>query len=161
MTSQTETKAQKGSVNSDIVIGLFSLALAAVVYFSTRGLSHLGGVFVDYTLVAMTVLAVIITVKGFMKPEHIRFFDSVIERNNVITGVIILLLYLIVLPLVGFLPASYAFYFCFNLYLADDRFTTKNLIVSALLTAVVVTAFYFIFHYFLEVPLPESSLFGE
>jgi hypothetical protein len=161
MTSQTETKAQKGSVNSDIVIGLFSLALAAVVYFSTRGLSRLGGVFVDYTLVAMTVLAVIITVKGFMKPEHIRFFDSAIERNNVITGVIILLLYLIVLPLVGFLPASYAFYFCFNLYLADNRFTTKNLIVSALLTAVVVTSFYFIFHYFLEVPLPESSLFGE
>ena len=161
MTSQAETKTQKGSVNADVVIGLFSLALAALVYFTTRGLSRLGGVFVDYTLVAMVVLAVIITVKGFLKPDHIRFFDSVIERNNVLTGVVILLLYLIVLPLVGFLPASYAFYFCFNLYLADERFTTKNLITSALLTAVVVTAFYFIFHFFLEVPLPEGSLFSE
>ena len=161
MTDQAETKSQKGSVNADIVIGVFSLALAALVYFTTRGLSRLGGVFVDYTLIAMTVLAVLITIKGFMKPDYIRFFDSVIERNNIISGVIILLLYLIALPLVGFLPASYTFYFCFNLYLADDRFSTKNLITSALLTLVVVTAFYFIFHSFLEVPLPAGSLFED
>ena len=161
MTDQAEAKSRKHPVNSDIVIGLFSLALATVAYFSTRGLSRLGGVFVDYTLVGMAVLGVIITIKGFIRPVYIRFFESAIERNNVISGVIILLLYLIVLPLVGFLPASYVFYFCFNLYLADERFTTKNLIISAALTLVVVTAFYFIFHQFLEVPLPEGSLFAD
>ncbi|MBU1275046.1 MAG: tripartite tricarboxylate transporter TctB family protein [Proteobacteria bacterium] len=67
-----------------------------------------------------------------------------------------LLLYLIFLPLAGFLASSYAFYFCFNLYLADQRFTTRNILTSALLTAVVVTAFYFVFKQFLGVPLPQG-----
>ena len=147
---------EKKQLNSDLIVGTFSLALAVLVYFSTRGLSRLGGVFVDYVVIALAVLAVLVIIKGFIKPEYIVFFESVMERNNVIVGVCILLLYLIALPIIGFLPASYAFYFCFNLYLADDRWTKKNIISSMLLTAVVVTAFYFIFSEFLEVPLPRS-----
>ena len=114
----------------------------------------------DYTLVALTALALLTTAKGLVKTERIRFFESVVERNNVLVGICILLLYLIFLPLAGFLPASYAFYFCFNLYLADERFTTRNILSSAALTVLVVTAFYFIFHDFLEVPLPEGRWFG-
>lgn len=149
--------AQKAKgLNSDLLIGLFSLGLAALAFFNTRHLSRLGGVFVDYVLVAMAVLGAIIVVKGFIRPERVRFFESVIERNNVLIGVGILLLYLIFLPLAGFLVSSYVFYFCFNLYLADDHFTTRNILFSALLTGVVVTAFYFIFKQFLGVPLPES-----
>lgn len=152
-----ETQAtEKKQLNSDLIVGTFSLALAVLVYFSTRGLSRLGGVFVDYVVIALAVLAILVIIKGFIKPEYIVFFESVMERNNVIVGVCILLLYLIALPIIGFLPSSYAFYFCFNLYLADDRWTKKNILSSMLLTAVVVTALYFIFSEFLEVPLPQS-----
>jgi len=147
-------------LNADLIVGAVSTGLSALVFFSTRGLSKLGGVFVDYVLVALTALAALTIVKGFIRPERIQFFESVVERNNVLVGIGILLLYLILLPILGFLPASYAFYFCFNLYLADDRFTTKNIFSSTALTAVVVTAFYFIFHNFLEVPLPEGKWFG-
>ena len=146
-------------LNADLIVGTVSLALSALVYFSTRELSKLGGVFVDYVLVALTVLAVLTLIKGFVKPERIEFFESALERNNVLVGIIILLIYLILLPLIGFLPASYAFYFCFNLYLANERFSTKNIVSSIILTAIVVTAFYFIFHNFLEVPLPEGKWF--
>lgn len=148
--------SQQKRLNSDLIVGGFSLALGALVFFSTRELSKLGGVFVDYVVIALVALAVIVLIKGFIKPEYVQFFDSVMERNNVLIGVGILLLYLIALPIVGFLPASYTFYFCFNLYLADERFTTRNIVTSMLLTAVVVTAFYFIFNGFLEVPLPQS-----
>ena len=151
-----ETKTAK-RMNADLIVGAVSLGLALLVYFSTRELSKLGGVFVDYILVALTVLAVITIIKGFTKPERIRFFESTVERNNVLVGICILLLYLIFLPYTGFLPSSYAFYFCFNLYLADERFTTKNIFSSAALTIVVVSVFYFIFHHFLEVPLPEGK----
>ncbi len=149
-------KDKKKQLNSDLIVGTFSLALGVLVYFSTRELSKLGGVFVDYVVVALVVLAILVIVKGFIKPEYIQFFESVMERNNVIIGVLILVLYLIALPIIGFLPSSYVFYFCFNLYLADERFSKKNIISSLLLTAVVVTAFYFIFNGFLEVPLPRS-----
>ena len=159
MSQISETQSAK-RLNADLIIGIVSLGLAALVYFSTRELSKLGGVFVDYTLVALTALALLTTAKGLFKPERIRFFESVVERNNVLVGICILLLYLIFLPLAGFLPASYAFYFCCNLYLADERFTTRNILSSAALTVLVVTAFYFIFHDFLEVPLPEGRWFG-
>lgn len=149
------SKDKKG-INSDFVVGIFALILAGVVFFSTRELSRLGGVFVNYVLIALTALAVLVIGKGFLKPDHIRFFETTMERNNVLVGIVILLLYLVFLPIVGFLPASFVFYFCFNLYLADERFSTRNIVASALLTAVVVTAFYIVFHNFLEVPLPES-----
>jgi len=155
MTNRAQANKQK-PWNSEFIISAISLIMAAVVYFATRNLSKLGGVFVDYTLVVLVVLAILVLLKGFFKPEYIRLFDSVVERNNVTIGVCILLIYLIMLPIIGFLPSSYTFYFCFNLYLADDRFSKKNILSSALLTAVVVTAFYFIFHAFLEVPLPTS-----
>jgi hypothetical protein len=78
---------------------------------------------------------------------------------GVFIGIVILLVYLIILPLIGFLPASFIFYFTFYLYLGDDRFTLKNIAVWTLLTFVVVTGFYIVFHYFLEVPLPTGSWF--
>ncbi|MCG8639517.1 MAG: tripartite tricarboxylate transporter TctB family protein [Desulfobacterales bacterium] len=154
--TESGSKKQSQQVNSDLIVGGFSLFLGGVVFFSTRGLSRLGSVFVDYVVGALVVLAALVIIKGFVKPSYIRFFDSTAERNNVVAGVGILLLYLIALPIFGFLPSSYFFYFCFNLYLAEDRFTPKNLTVSLVLTLVVVTAFYIIFSGFLEVPLPQS-----
>lgn len=147
------------NLNADLIVGIFSLGLGAIVFFSTRGLSRLGGVFVDYVLIALSFLSIITIAKGFIKPERIRFFESTVERNNVLAGILILFFYLIFLPLAGFLPSSYAFYFLFNLYLADDRFKTKNIVSSFFLTLIVVTAFYFIFHYILQVPLPQGEWF--
>jgi hypothetical protein len=110
----------------------------------------------------MGILSALILVKGFVKPERLKFFASTAERNNVVTGVAILLVYLVFLPLVGFLPASYVFYFAFNTYLADEnRFQTRNLIQSAVISFVVVTVFYYVFHDFLEVPLPTGRWFDN
>jgi hypothetical protein len=149
-------------LNADLIIGGFVAALAILAYAVTRDVSRLGIIFVDYVLVIMGVLSAVILVKGFIKPERLKFFESTVERNNVITGVAILLVYLIFLPLVGFLPASYVFYFAFNTYLTDeDRFSTRNLIQSAVISFLVVTAFYFIFHNFLEVPLPTGRWFDN
>jgi len=146
-------------LNSDIIIGVFTAALTVLVYFVTRDLSKLGVIFVNYVLTVMGCLSVIVLVKGFIRPEKLKFFESVMERNNILIGVAILLIYLIVLPLVGFLPSSYCFYFVFNLYLTEERFTLKSILTSALLTFLVVTGFYVVFHYFLEVPLPVGSWF--
>jgi len=146
-------------LNSDIIIGVFTAALTILVYFVTRDLSKLGVIFVNYVLAVMGCLSVIVLIKGFIRPEKLKFFESAMERNNILVGVVILLIYLIVLPLVGFLPSSYCFYFVFNLYLAEERFTLKNILTSALLTFLVVTGFYVVFHYFLEVPLPAGSWF--
>ena len=143
-------------INANLWIGLFCGGLAILVFFVTRDLSRLGGVYVNFVLAAMGVLSVITIIQGIIKPEKIRIFTSTEERNNVAAGIIILVVYLILLPIFGFLPASYLFYFCFNLYLADVRFSPLNVARSLLLSLVVVTLFYYVFYHFLEVPLPES-----
>jgi hypothetical protein len=149
-------------LNGDLITSIFTAALALVAFSVTRGLSDLGVVFVDYVVALMGGLSVLVFFKGFISPERITFFESAIERNNVLAGTGILLFYLIFLPFAGFLPASYVFYFIFNTYLADaKRFSTRNLIQSALISVVLVTVFYFIFNNFLGVPLPEGSWFAE
>ena len=146
-------------LNADLIIGFFSLAFGGVIFAVTRDLSHLGGVFINYVLIDILFLAVIMIIKGFVKPEKLTFFESVIERNNILIGLFILLVYLLFMPKVGFLPASYIFYACFNIYLAEDRWATKNILQSAALSAIVVTLFFLIFHYLLAVPLPTGSWF--
>lgn len=147
-------------LNADLLISLFTATLAGVVYLVTRDLSPYGAVFVDSVLWAIAVLSVLVFIKGLIKPERIEFFESVIERNNILTGLSILLIYLVLIPFLGFLAASYLFYFTFNVYLAEGkRFKTANMLQSLVICIVVVTTFYVIFHQFLGVPLPESSLF--
>ena len=70
MSQNSETRPAR-RLNADLIIGIVSLGLAALVYFSTRELSKLGGVFVDYTLVALIALALLTTAKGFIKPERV------------------------------------------------------------------------------------------
>ena len=146
-------------LNADLIIGFSSIVLAGVVFVATRDLSRLGGLFVNYTLVVIFILSVLMLIKGFVKPQRLSFFDSSEERNNVIVGVVILVVYLILMPLVGFLPASYLFYAIFNLYLAQNRWNWKNILRSVVISAVVVTVFYMVFRFLLAVPLPEGKWF--
>ena len=120
-------------LNSDLIIGFAGLIIAGVAYYVTRDLSFLGGVFINYTLVIIVSLAALMILKGFIKPEKLHFFESAIERNNIITGVGILAVYLFFMPKIGFLPASYIFYLILSLYLSEDRLSKRNILVSALL----------------------------
>ena len=77
--------------NADLIVGGFTAALALFVFLVTRDVSRLGIVFIDAVLIIMGILSALILVKGFVKPERLKFFASTAERNNVVTGVAILL----------------------------------------------------------------------
>lgn len=162
MSDNLAEKKNKVRLNGDLITSIATALLAVIVFSVTRNISRLGVVFVDYVLVAMAVLSLIVFIKAFIRPERVVFFESVIERNNVLAGTSILLLYLVFLPFAGFLPSSYIFYFAFNTYLADEnRFSKRKLFQSMLISVIVVTAFYFIFGDLLGVPLPEGSWFTD
>jgi len=146
-------------INADIIIGISCLVIAGVVFAVTRDLSQLGGVIIDYTLIAVVVLSLLMLIKGFLKPQKLAFFESRGERNNVVIGLVILLAYLALMPLVGFLPSSYLFYAIFNMYLGEDIWSRKNIIYSVLISFIVVTFFYLIFRFVLSVPLPQGIWF--
>lgn len=143
--------------NADLFVSVGTAMLAAVFYFVTRDLSDLGGVFIDSVLVALAFLSLAVFIKGLFKPEKVRLFESAVERNNILAGTTILSLYLTAIPFIGFLAASYIFYFCFNLYLSEgNRLRPVNLVQSFIISLIIVTIFYIVFHHFLGVPFPEG-----
>lgn len=146
-------------LNTNLIIGFFSLIITIVVYLSSRDLSMLGGVFINYVLVALGGMSIVEIIIGFMRPEKVAFFESIVERNNIFTGVIIMLIYLVLLPLAGFLPSSCLFIAVLTLYLSDDRTRLKTLLQSFALSFVVVTVFYLLFKVLLQVPLPHGRWF--
>jgi hypothetical protein len=146
-------------LNADLIIGIVSLIIGVTAWVPTRGLTLLGRVFVDYTLIVLASLGVVMLIKGIVKPEKLRFFESMVERNNILIGLAMLLVYLVFMPKVGFLPASYLMYAAFNWYLSEDRMRTRNIIISVLVSLVVVTGFYLVFRNVLGVPLPKGSWF--
>lgn len=147
------------TLNSDLIVGTICAVISVVVYFSTRDLSYLGGIFINYLLVALGFLSLTVLAKGFIRPEKIRLFESVIERNNVAVGVLILAGYLAIMPVVGFLPASFIFYAVFSLYLSEEKLSSRGVARTTLLSAVVVLFFYLVFNKILEVPLPPGMIF--
>jgi hypothetical protein len=147
-------------LNSDLIIGVIGLIIAGIAYSVTRDLSFLGGVFVNYTLIIIVSLATLMIIKGLVKPERLRFFESTIERNNVVIGIGILAVYLFFMPRIGFLPASYLFFLALSLYLSEDILSKRNIVVTALISGGVVALFYFLFRHVLEVPLPQGSWFN-
>ncbi len=144
-------------LNADLIIGIFAWVVGGVVFVTTRELSPLGGMFVNYVLVAIFFLGALMLLKGFIKPEKIQFFESAGERRNIIIGVVMLVVYLYFMPKAGFLPTSYIFYMAFNMFLAEAPWARKSILQSAALSAVVVTFFYMVFHYGLGVPLPAGA----
>ena len=148
-------------LNTDLIIGFTGLAVGVLTFLVTRDIGPLGKIFVDSVLVALSFFSVLIAIKGFIKPERTAFFDSIVERNNILAGVSILALYLLFMPWIGFLASSYIFYFILTIYLSEDRFSTKNLIQASVFSLIVVTGFYLIFRNVLGVPLPAGSWFAE
>lgn len=147
--------------NSDLLVGIFSLVVTVAFYWATRDISRLSAIYVNYVLMILGVLSVLEIIKGLVRPERIAFFESAVERNNILVGLTILVIYLVLLPVLGFLPSSYLFFLTMTLYLSEERFTTRNILISVALTFVVVTVFYLVFRYVLLVPLPEGMFVAE
>lgn len=146
-------------IKADLFIGIITLIIAAIVWVVTRDLTFLGTVFVDASLWILGFLGAFLCIKGVVRPERLRFFESAVERDNILIGVALLIAYLLLMPKVGFLLASCMLYTAFNWYLSNDRSSTKEIIRSVVLSLIVVTGFYLIFYYILQVPLPKGSWF--
>ncbi len=159
-TASDEAAPKQSQLNSDILVGCAALVIAGIAWWATRDLSRLGGIFVQFTLVALAGFSVLTLLKGAFLPERITFFTSKAERNNVAAGVCILGAYLTILPLVGFMIASTLFFAVMHLYLGHERLSAARVGKSAALAVVVVAICSVVFKQVLEVPLPQGSLFG-
>lgn len=149
-----ESSTATAGLNSDLIIGVFALIIAITVLIVTQDLSKYGGVFVYSCAGVLATLGLITLIKGFTKPSKILFFESQLERNRVFTGLFMLAAYLIMIPIIGFLSASFIFYVLMSLTLHDTSITAKHVVFMLIQAVLVVGALYALFYYALQVPLP-------
>ncbi len=146
-------------LNADSIMGVVCLAIAAVVFFSTGGLSQYGGIFIRFCIGLLLVLGVASIVRGVRQPQKVLFFDSVIERSRIIIGVAMLALYLVLIPIAGFVVASLLFYLIMSFLLQEKAMTVIGVVSKLIQAVVVVGLLYAMFYYILQVPLPVGQFF--
>ncbi len=152
--TDTVNSTSETGLNSDRIMGIASITIAGIALVFTQELSLYGGVFVYFVAGALGVLGTVTLIKGFVKPEKIKFFESTLECNRILLGLGMLSLYLVLIPILGFLISSLIFYFMMSISLRDSAITKKFVLIATSQAVLVVTGLYALFFYVLQVPLP-------
>ncbi len=162
LSSSNELKADssnvltKGRLNSDLIMGVIALIIAIIVCVKSLGLSHYGNVFIRSAAGMLVLLAIAALLKGFIKPDRNHFFESLAERKRILLALGILIAYVILIPITGFIIASIIFYLLLALTLQPNPLSIKTAILLLLQSSVVVAVLYLLFNGLLQVPLPEG-----
>ena len=145
-----------GPLNSDLIMGCIALMIACVVWYQSLGLSHHGNVFIRFSAAVLLLLGLAAILKGFIKPDRNRFFQSAAERQRIIIALCILVAYIVLVPVAGFAIATFVFYILMALTL-NNRPYSAGAAVSIGMQALSVTAvLYLLFSKLLQVPLPAG-----
>ena len=157
---QTVISTAKGRINSDVLVGFISLCLITVVFWSTRGLSFYGVIFVNFCVFCTTILGLVIIFRGFVKPNKSNLFDNHNERNRVSLGFLLITGFIILIPIIGFLGSSLIFIVSMQIFLTGTTFTLRGASISVAQAVIITIVAYYLFSIILMVPLPTGVIFG-
>ena len=160
ITQTTKKSVVGGSINSDVLVGLITLWLVAVVTWSIRDLSFYGGLFVNFCLVCTTVLGIGIVTYGFFVPSKTNIFSNPSERSRVVSGFFIITSFIFFIPFLGFFFSSLLFGFGMQTFLSKSKFTFKNASFSFCQSLIITVTAYYVFAKILLVPLPSGLFFN-
>lgn len=120
-------------------------------------------VFPRIVLGILAILAVILLIQGILKARKenrsflswkgTRFFTEHYDKAKLFGTIIGLVAYILLMPILGFIPASLLFIFFFNVLYAG-RWGKKDLAISLSIAAVETMTVWFIFGYLFEITLP-------
>ena len=85
-----DQKPSHGKINADVVMGIITICLTAIVAWSIVDLSFYGVLFVNFCVYCTVVLGIAIIFKGFFAPNKISIFYNKAEQNRVIVGFLII-----------------------------------------------------------------------
>lgn len=155
------------SRTSDIAAGLATLAIAGVFQAQSGDLDGVSLLFPRMLIIFMTLGGVYIFAAGLLtRPSGVKDVscEAKTEEPVAVKRVVIIALgaivYVGVITLLGFYPASVLFLFGMSMILSDSSVkTAKKAMASAVFTAVLCVAVWFGFALLLGVPTPQSVLF--
>lgn len=155
------------SRTSDIAAGLATLAIAGIFQAQTGDLDGVSLLFPKMLIIFMTIGGLYIFASGLLTrrtnvdeaPCELPAKEPVAVKR-VATIALGAMVYVGMIPLLGFYPASVLFLFCMAMILSDSSVTTaKKAMASAIFTVVLCVAVWFGFAFLLGVPTPQSMFF--
>ena len=156
-----DQKTGDGTINADVVMGIITFCITAIVAWSIRDLSFYGVLFVNFCVVCMAIFGIVISLKGFFSPKKINIFDHALERNRVISGFLIITGFIFLIQFLGFFISSLIFIASMHSYLNKDRMSARNALLSFCHSVLIATLAYYLFSKLLLVPLPTGILFNS
>jgi hypothetical protein len=124
--------------------------------------NRLDVIFPRTILVGMIVLSVVLFVKSFVKPDPrgIKNIFEIENRGRVLAGALGTILWLLIIPLLGFAATSAIALIALSIALGTQSDRTAAKLVSTFVVAlVIVTVIYYFFSTIMEVQLPKGILF--
>ena len=156
-----DQKTGDGTINADVVMGIITLCITAIVAWSIRDLSFYGVLFVNFCVVCTAILGIVIILKGFFSPKKINIFNHALERNRVISGFLIITGFIVLIQFLGFFISSLIFIASMHSYLNKDRMSARSALLSVCQSVLITTLAYYLFSKLLLVPLPTGILFNS
>jgi len=143
-------------LNSDLIMGSAALLIAVIVLSKSFGLSYHGSVFIRSAVLVLSILGIAAIIKGFTNPVKTRFFDSLAEKKRILLALAMLIGYVVLIPIAGFVTASILFYLLFALSLQTQAKSIKVVSFVLVQSVGVVAILYLLFNKLLQVPLPAG-----
>ena len=155
------------SRTSDIAAGLATLAIAGMFQAQCGDLEGVSLLFPRMLIIFLTLGGVYIFASGLLTrrasadaPPCEVPTEEPVAVKRVVTIALGAMVYVGIIPLLGFYPASVLFLFCMAMILSDSSVTTaKKAMASAVFTVVLCVAVWFGFAFLLGVPTPQSMFF--
>lgn len=137
--------------NSDSLAGIIFLIIGLLALYGARELSHLGGVFprtASMLVIFFSLLLLINSGRGGKPVEKVK------DPWYVIIIIILAILYIAIIPYLGFLLTSIIFISLVAWMLNSNRHGSRAIIMAIITGVGISFGFYAVFSYILAVPLP-------
>jgi putative tricarboxylic transport membrane protein len=144
---------------TNIVVGVLTVAVAAVFWFQRSYTTQYGGTFADPVIIVLGGLGLVLLVLGLLRRPAGRGTE-VEERlpvRGLVLAVALLAAWVAALPYLGYLVGGILFFVLMAVLMRTERPTPRGILLDVVVAVVVVTAFYLIFTEVLYVRLPELA----
>ncbi|HSP58881.1 MAG TPA: tripartite tricarboxylate transporter TctB family protein [Halomonas sp.] len=147
-------------LNTDIASGLFGLAFVALLWFPRGDIGRLSIIFPRAILLIMSLLALCLVIKGFIRPSA-REIEITGSPRRLITVILGFFVWWGAVEVLGFLLTTLIAFFALTWYLArvETVVTWQRMLKWTPVIVALVGAFYLTFKEVLNVRLPSGLFF--
>ncbi|KJS83029.1 MAG: hypothetical protein JM58_13520 [Peptococcaceae bacterium BICA1-8] len=107
-------------MNTERIAAIFSIVLAGSTYYMATGYSNLSSFFPKVISILIIILSTMLLIKSFRKPEASEWHKE-IEYKYLIMLIVGIVVYVIVIPVVGFVSTSIVFISLYSWLLSHNK----------------------------------------